>query len=159
MLQMPEIYGHGKTNSHHEPNCLKCAGNHLTSDCKLEDVPINYKCFNCNGNHKANDQSYLVLINNIKNKNKASAKFEAAKDVHNSEKNVKRITNDDETKSYAAMVKKHNTCQCNRDRIVPDRCRLQDSCTGPHVTDSVSESANTIVKCLLRTFGRDRTLQ
>lgn len=45
-------YGHGKQNCFKTPNCLKCAGKHLTLDCNVNDETT-FKCVNCDGNHKA----------------------------------------------------------------------------------------------------------
>lgn len=49
---------------------MKCAGKHLATDCLVEDVEIANKCYNCNGNHRANDPSCPVLIKYVNNKNK-----------------------------------------------------------------------------------------
>lgn len=48
-----QAWGHATTNCFAEPSCLKCAGKHITSDCKkTKDTPA--KCVNCAGDHPAN---------------------------------------------------------------------------------------------------------
>jgi len=48
-----QAYGHTKNYCFRSPRCVKCAENHITSDCprkaKFEEV----KCYNCGGNHPA----------------------------------------------------------------------------------------------------------
>ena len=46
-------FGHGSSNCHRSPKCVKCAGDHFTSDCKKtpEQKP---KCVNCSEEHPAN---------------------------------------------------------------------------------------------------------
>lgn len=46
-------WGHATTNCYADPACLKCAGEHLTKDCKKpRSEPA--KCVNCNKDHPAN---------------------------------------------------------------------------------------------------------
>lgn len=46
-------FGHGSRNCGHPPRCVKCAGNHLASECQKtpEQTPT---CCNCGGPHTAN---------------------------------------------------------------------------------------------------------
>ncbi len=46
-------YGHTKNFCARAPKCVKCAGNHLTKDCKksIDTEPV---CANCGGEHPAN---------------------------------------------------------------------------------------------------------
>ena len=50
-------YGHTQANCRSpNPNCGKCAGNHITRNCSNEErAPL--KCANCAGNHEAGDKS------------------------------------------------------------------------------------------------------
>ncbi|KAK0169723.1 hypothetical protein PV328_010367 [Microctonus aethiopoides] len=52
-------HGHRRTNCYREPKCMKCAENHLTSDCNRDENNLKYKCINCHGNNKANDKSRI----------------------------------------------------------------------------------------------------
>jgi hypothetical protein len=48
-----QAYGHAQSHCHQRPKCVKCAGPHLTADCKKSrDTPA--KCCNCGGSHPAN---------------------------------------------------------------------------------------------------------
>jgi hypothetical protein len=47
-------FGHGQMNCNRSPRCVKCAGNHLMSDCPLpKGKSDSVNCANCNGNHPA----------------------------------------------------------------------------------------------------------
>lgn len=45
-------YGHGTSNCHHPPRCVKCSGNHKTKDC--ENTHEKPTCVNCGEEHPAN---------------------------------------------------------------------------------------------------------
>jgi hypothetical protein len=48
-----QAYGHAQSHCHQRPKCVKCAGPHLTAECKKsKDTPA--KCCNCGGSHPAN---------------------------------------------------------------------------------------------------------
>jgi hypothetical protein len=54
-----QMWGHGSSNCHLSPKCVKCAGDHNTTDCtfskKGEKVPQEQlKCANCHQQHSAN---------------------------------------------------------------------------------------------------------
>jgi hypothetical protein len=54
-----QMWGHGSSNCQLSPKCVKCAGDHSTTDCpaskKGEKVPADIlKCVNCNQPHSAN---------------------------------------------------------------------------------------------------------
>lgn len=52
-------YGHSKSYCKHRPRCVKCAGEHLTTDCgKQRTTPA--KCALCNGEHPANYRGCIV---------------------------------------------------------------------------------------------------
>lgn len=46
-------YGHTKNYCNRAPACVKCAQNHLSSDCPFAGKIDTVKCCNCNGNHPA----------------------------------------------------------------------------------------------------------
>lgn len=46
-------YGHTKNYCRKTPACVKCAQNHLTSECPITVKVQEVKCANCNGNHVA----------------------------------------------------------------------------------------------------------
>ncbi|KAH0820869.1 hypothetical protein GEV33_001922 [Tenebrio molitor] len=56
-----QVWGHAASNCHANPKCLKCAKDHLTSDCTLKkEVPEDQKllkCANCGQGHLANSTS------------------------------------------------------------------------------------------------------
>ncbi|CAG4981216.1 unnamed protein product [Colias eurytheme] len=47
-------YGHTKTYCRRSPKCIKCAGDHLSSDCLRKTRSDSVKCVLCDGNHPAN---------------------------------------------------------------------------------------------------------
>lgn len=51
--QRCQQYGHTKAYCNHEPQCIRCAGKHLTTSCTISrQEPA--KCVLCGGNHPAN---------------------------------------------------------------------------------------------------------
>lgn len=47
-------FGHGSTNCNNKPKCVKCASDHLTTNCKINhEDNNNIKCANCGKNHVA----------------------------------------------------------------------------------------------------------
>ena len=46
-------YGHAKSGCHHPPRCVKCAGDHFSSECPFKGKIDNPKCVLCNGPHVA----------------------------------------------------------------------------------------------------------
>lgn len=51
--QRCQQYGHTKAYCNHEPQCIRCAGSHLTTSCTASrEEPA--KCVLCGGNHPAN---------------------------------------------------------------------------------------------------------
>lgn len=117
-------FGHGKTNCHHKPNCMKCAGEHLTTECTIEDTIINNKCYNCNGNHRANDSTCPILIKYINNKNNNKNnkdKNQLTYQVNTNNKNYNNpttvassTTGPTTARTYAAVAMTQNFCQkCN----------------------------------------------
>lgn len=47
-------YGHTKSYCRRNPRCIKCAGNHSSSDCSRKERSEDVKCVLCDGNHPAN---------------------------------------------------------------------------------------------------------
>ena len=47
-------YGHTKSYCHHNPRCVKCSENHLTTECPRKTRSDKVRCVLCNGNHPAN---------------------------------------------------------------------------------------------------------
>lgn len=47
-------YGHTKKFCYRSPRCVKCAKDHLTSDCNRKERSDLVKCVHCDGNHPAN---------------------------------------------------------------------------------------------------------
>jgi ribosomal protein L14E/L6E/L27E len=57
-----QVWGHAASNCHANPKCLKCAKDHLTSDCSLKkEVPEDQKLLKCQG-HLANSTSCDVYL-------------------------------------------------------------------------------------------------
>ena len=57
-----QIHGHAARNCFAPPKCVKCAGNHLTSECvKPKDTPAT--CANCAGSHPANYRQCIAYLN------------------------------------------------------------------------------------------------
>ena len=57
-------FGHGTTNCRLPPKCVKCIGNHLTSQCQKtqEQKP---QCVNCKGEHPANYSKCEVYLKRL----------------------------------------------------------------------------------------------
>lgn len=53
-------YGHTKGFCHRRPRCVKCTGDHLTSNCPQKTRSNNVKCVLCEGNHPANYKGCMV---------------------------------------------------------------------------------------------------
>lgn len=84
-------YGHTQKYCQHEPICVKCAGKHLTSDCRKSqnDPP---KCFNCAEAHPANYRGCLIAkelqkrrnnLNKTKDTQKSQVKTVPSKKISN----------------------------------------------------------------------------
>ena len=52
-------YNHVRTYCHKTPKCVKCAGQHKSSDCK-KPLNVPSKCANCDGPHTANYRGCVV---------------------------------------------------------------------------------------------------
>lgn len=57
-------FGHGTTGCHVRPKCVKCAGDHLTSECTTQQEKP--KCANCLGEHTANFSGCQAYIDRLK---------------------------------------------------------------------------------------------
>lgn len=53
-------YGHTKSFCHRSPRCVKCAGNHHTSECPRKSRSDDVLCVLCEGNHPANYKGCVV---------------------------------------------------------------------------------------------------
>lgn len=53
-------YGHTKSGCRRQPKCIKCAGNHASSDCERKSRSKDVKCALCEGNHPANYKGCAV---------------------------------------------------------------------------------------------------
>lgn len=49
-----QSFGHGSSNCHLAPRCVKCLDSHLTKDCPRKTRDEMVKCCNCGGSHAAN---------------------------------------------------------------------------------------------------------
>jgi hypothetical protein len=49
-----QTYGHAAANCQRAPRCVKCVGNHTTSDCTKKERETPAKCAGCGGDHPAN---------------------------------------------------------------------------------------------------------
>lgn len=58
--QRCQNFNHTKKYCNKSPVCVKCAGNHLTTDCQVKGKIVNVKCANCDGNHPASYKGCLV---------------------------------------------------------------------------------------------------
>ncbi|XP_017797001.1 PREDICTED: nucleic-acid-binding protein from mobile element jockey-like [Habropoda laboriosa] len=56
-----QAHGHTSANCNKNPNCVKCAKNHLTKDC-LKTRDTSATCFNCKGDHPANYNQCPALL-------------------------------------------------------------------------------------------------
>lgn len=61
-------YGHTKNFCHMSPRCVKCTGNHLTSDCQRKERSNDVKCVLCDGNHPANYKGCTIYKDIQRNK-------------------------------------------------------------------------------------------
>lgn len=53
-------YGHTKNYCYNNPRCVKCAENHLTSDCPRKTRDEEVRCVNCNEHHPANYRGCMI---------------------------------------------------------------------------------------------------
>jgi hypothetical protein len=53
-------YGHTKNFCHLKPRCVKCAGDHSTSQCPRKERSSDVRCVLCDGNHPANYKGCTV---------------------------------------------------------------------------------------------------
>ena len=53
-------YGHTKNYCFKKSVCVKCAKNHLTSECPIKTKSTNVKCANCDGDHPASYKGCIV---------------------------------------------------------------------------------------------------
>jgi hypothetical protein len=60
-------YGHTKNCCHHTPRCVKCADNHLTSQCPRKERSSNACCVLYGGKHPANCKDCMVYKDLLKN--------------------------------------------------------------------------------------------
>lgn len=108
-----QMYGHTRNWCHHQPRCVKCSGNHSTSDStKSRDTPA--KCVLCSGTHTANYKGCPALKNQIK----SYFKKRSAPIINNSHNNGPPAPSAANTttepppikpKNYAEATKNHNT--------------------------------------------------
>ena len=56
-------YGHTKNYCRNSPKCVKCAEQHLTSDCPRRSQDVAVKCDNCGDQHPANYRGCMVHKN------------------------------------------------------------------------------------------------
>lgn len=70
-------FSHVARNCHRKPNCVKCAGPHLTENCKktTEEKP---KCVNCGQSHTANYKGCNTYAEQLKKFTKAVSKTRTA---------------------------------------------------------------------------------
>lgn len=61
-------YGHTKTYCRRQPKCIKCAGNHISSECSRKEKSDDVKCVLCEGNHPANYKGCVVYQDLLKTK-------------------------------------------------------------------------------------------
>jgi hypothetical protein len=55
-----QMYGHTKRFCYHDPRCVKCAGDHATSECPRKVKSEDVKCVLCQGKHPANYKGCVV---------------------------------------------------------------------------------------------------
>jgi hypothetical protein len=53
-------YGHTKQYCYRRLRCVKCTGDHHTSQCNRQGKSSNVKCVNCLGIHPANYKGYTI---------------------------------------------------------------------------------------------------
>ncbi|CAH1114814.1 unnamed protein product [Psylliodes chrysocephalus] len=91
-------FGHSQANCHKQPNCVKCAGKHLTPNCRLpRNIKNDVKCINCCGNHTANFSQCPVYLEHLEKsdemKNKNTKKpHKAVNKIISSEKPYSQVT-------------------------------------------------------------------
>ena len=68
-----QCFNHVQSSCHRTPRCVKCAGEHLTADCKAsKDSPP--KCVNCGGNHTASYRGCEIAKDYQKRRNDTASK-------------------------------------------------------------------------------------
>lgn len=85
-------YGHTKGYRGRKPKCIKCAGNHSSSNCARKDKSDDVKCILCERNHPANYKGCIVYRNFQKLKYPPMRRKQNSATVTNySGKNIKNI--------------------------------------------------------------------
>lgn len=64
-----QLLGHAHSNCFRPARCVKCSGEHLTSECEYKEKIATPQCSNCGGQHPANYRGctyYKTYVKNIK---------------------------------------------------------------------------------------------
>lgn len=101
-----QSYGHTKNYCNRSPQCVKCAGKHLTSNCNWKSRNQEVKCCNCSGNHPA---SYKGCIMRKKLIEKVFPKLRERGTLHGSSISPRTAPNNktnyvNKNKTYAAAT-------------------------------------------------------
>jgi hypothetical protein len=106
-----QLYGHTKTYCTRPFACVRCGGNHNSTQCqKPRSTPA--KCALCEKDHPANYkgcQIYRDLIN-IKNKVNAPPARQVRERLHAHETRPLSVRQEGQSPSYADIVRERNTC-------------------------------------------------
>lgn len=98
-----QLYGHTKNFCFRQPRCVKCTGNHATSECPIKTKSNSVKCVHCNGNHPANYRGCSVY------KELQRQKFPALRKKEVPTSTIPVTQQFTSRKSYAQVVKSINS--------------------------------------------------
>lgn len=105
-------YGHTKSYCHHSPRCVKCTGNHQTSDCLRSTKSQDVQCTLCTGNHPANYKGCTVY---------KDLQLKMYPPLRTRQTNVQANKESAPKGTYAQILKNssHNNPQCSDETIQP----------------------------------------
>lgn len=108
-----QSFGHGSNNCYKTSKCVKCAGKHISTECK--STSYTPKCSNCNGEHQANDlncPNYINYLSNINknkiNNNQGELPKNECESEHLNHNKIDEIKHNTKYNSYAKAVKNIN---------------------------------------------------
>lgn len=118
-------YGHTKSYCRRSPKCIKCAGNHLSSDCNRKERSDSVKCVLCGGNHPANYKGCQVY-KELQKQKYPPLRNKIIIDQPNHENNGKSSitcnkTDQQNKKSYADTLKPNNNAAISLSSENPDQ--------------------------------------
>lgn len=129
-----QAYNHTQKYCGRDPRCVKCAGKHLTNQCKI-DIKVPAKCVNCQQNHPANYRGCEIAKELQKVRDKASnlRQRPMQNQVSSQKKNIESNTNDSNSihpaitnNMYSQIVKQTKKTETAVDNTTREQSYIQD---------------------------------